>query len=414
MFLFLRLFVALFLILFAQPLLSQDEADNPYEGKQEDPDMEALKKWIRQKRMVTVKEIGGDLALSGEARVEMQATSEKKNGVTQRGHGGATSRPAVAFDCEVNLMLDYRSPRTWASIKIEYDNDMGTVSGTTNHLALERAYWGGRIVDGETVSVDFEMGRRNLTNIFDSKIEFSSIFDGMLLKFSKASDAVGNFYLNSGAFLVNDYVYHFGYVSEMGLLNIGNTGFFTKYSFIDWKKHYVDPLKNLSFSFLISQLMFGYQKEIPSWGKLVKFYLAGLLNHDAKKIALTNYTKANYGWYIGFSVGQVRKTGDWALDVNYQEVAAQAVPDFDNGGIGRGNAANIGFYSTGKYGTGDATTNQTCVGKGNFKGLQAEVLYAITGNLTLLNNIQMSNNLNNNIGPKMRYFQYEIEFIYAF
>ncbi len=409
-----RLTAVIFFCLSFSSLLAQDITENPYEGKQEDPDMDALKRWIRQKRMVTVKEIGGDLSLSGEVRVEMQAAGEKKNGVQQRGRSGATTRPVTAFDCEVNLMLDYRSPRTWASLKLEYDNDMGIVSGTTNRISLERAFWGGRIIDGDTVSFDFEMGRRYLSTVFDSKIEFSSIFDGLLFKFSKSSDSVGNFYLNIGSFLVNDYVYHFGYVGEIGLLDIANTGIYTKYSLIDWKKHYSNKLKNSSFNFLVSQFVFGYQRDIPGWHKLVKFYLAGLLNHDAKKIDLTNDQKANYGWYIGCSIGRVRKTGDWALDVNYQQVAAQAVPDFDSGGIKRGNSANIGFYSTGRYGTGTATTSKTCVGGGNFKGMQAELLYAITGNLTLLNNIQFSDNLNNKIGPKMRFFQYEIEFIYAF
>ncbi len=414
MFFFFRFLIVFLCFFISQPLISQDTTENNYEGKQEDPDMDALKKWIREKRMVTVKEIGGDLALSGEVRVEMQASSEKKNGIRQRGSGGATTKPTTAFDVEVNIMMDYRAPRTWASIKLEYDNDMGTVSGTTGRIALERAFWGGRIVDGETVTLDLEMGRRYLGTVFDSKIEFSSIFDGVLLKFSKASDAVGNFYINSGALIVNDYVYHFGYVSEMGLLNIANTGLFTKYSFIDWKKHYSNVRKNLSFKFLISQLMFGYQREVPRIHKLVKFYVAGLLNSAAKKIDLTHYKKANYGWYIGCSIGQVRKTGDWALDVNYQQVAAQAVPDFDSGGIKRGNAANVGFYTMNRYGTGAATTVNNCVGGGNFKGAQAELLYAITGNLTLLNNFQISKNLDNSIGPKMRFFQYEIEFIYAF
>ena len=36
--------------------------------KQEEPDMDALKKWIQNKRLVTVEEIGGDLSVSGENR----------------------------------------------------------------------------------------------------------------------------------------------------------------------------------------------------------------------------------------------------------------------------------------------------------------------------------------------------------
>ncbi|MFA5250042.1 MAG: hypothetical protein WC371_01365 [Parachlamydiales bacterium] len=396
------------------PLIAEDLGHDSDEGKQEDSDMEALRRWIRDKRMVTVKEIGGDLSLSGEVRVEMQAASEKKAGVQQRGWGGATSVPLTAFDCEVNVMLDYRSDRTWGSIKLEYDNDMGQVGGTTNKIALEKAYLGGRIVDGDTFTFDLEMGRRGLNNVFDSKIEFGSLFDGMLLKFSKASEAVGNFYWNAGALLVNDYFYHFGYVTEMGLLNIRNTGIYTKLSLIDWKKKYSAQRKTDSFKFLISQWIVGYQHEVSKYHKLLKVYMAGLWNSLAKRRKLTRHTKANCGCYFGVSVGEVRKTGDWAIDANYQIVAAQAIPDFDVSGIKRGNAAGIAFNTTGKYGAGVNTTPETCVGSGNYKGWQVEALYAVTGNFTILNNFQKSSSLRKKIGPKMRFFQYEIEFIYAF
>ena len=172
--------------------------------------------------MVTVKEIGGDLSLSGEVRAEMQVFHELKkeqetdNWIKQRGTNSPTGLPTVPFDVEVNFMLDYRADRTWASVKIEYDNDMGQVGGTTNKIALERAYFGARLIDGDTVTFDVELGRRNLGNIFDSKIEFSSLFDGLLVKFSKASEAIGDFYINGGGFVINDKENHFGFVTEMG------------------------------------------------------------------------------------------------------------------------------------------------------------------------------------------------------
>ena len=69
-------------ILFIHPLFSK--ADDTFEGKQETPDMEALLRWVQDKRLVTVKELGGDLSISAEVRTEMQATNEKKNHVRQR------------------------------------------------------------------------------------------------------------------------------------------------------------------------------------------------------------------------------------------------------------------------------------------------------------------------------------------
>ncbi len=47
-------------------------------------DMDALRRWLRDKRFVTMKEIGGDLSLSGEVRTEFQAINERRDGVQQR------------------------------------------------------------------------------------------------------------------------------------------------------------------------------------------------------------------------------------------------------------------------------------------------------------------------------------------
>lgn len=390
---------------------------NDFGGKQEESDMDALKKWIQNKRLVTVKEIGGDLSFSGEVRCEMQGTHEEKNGIKQRGSHGATHRPTIAYDIEFNLMMDYRTERTWAAVKIEFDNDMGTVSGTMHKLALEKAYFGGRVVPGETFIMDMELGRRNLNTVYDSKIEFSSIFDGLLIKLNKSFEKIGNFYLNSGVFIVNDRNNHYGYVSELGMLRVSNTGLYIKYSIIDWKKHYSNkhPLRELAFNYIDSQLILGYQGEIPKWkNKFLKVYVAALINHAAKKIPLTHHKKANWGVYGGVSLGQLRKKGDWALDTNYQIVCAQAVPDFDSAGIKRGNAEDIGFYSYGRYGLGRPTTSKTAVGGCNYRGWAFEYLYGITNNLTMYQTFQISRTLDCDIGPLIRYYQYEMEFIYAF
>jgi len=47
----------------------------------EDQDIRALKEWIDTKRQVSLKEIGGDLSISGEVRTEYQRTHEVRNGI---------------------------------------------------------------------------------------------------------------------------------------------------------------------------------------------------------------------------------------------------------------------------------------------------------------------------------------------
>jgi hypothetical protein len=136
----------------------------------------------------------------------------------------------------------------------------------------------------------------------------------------------------------------------------------------------------------------------------------------AQGVEQTHGKRQNYGWYAGVSIGVVKKQYDWAIDANYQWVQAQTIPGFDVSGIGRGNAASVGFYTNNADGdpSSGATTSATAVGGCNYKGFEIEALYAFTDNLTLLQNFKFSNTLNKNIGPNLRYKQYEMEFIYAF
>ncbi|MES2272954.1 MAG: hypothetical protein V4487_02040 [Chlamydiota bacterium] len=413
-----RLLIASLIISFplcAQPIA---QGDVEFSDKKDDAkDMDALRRWLRDKRLVTVKEIGGDLSLSGEVRTEFQDTNERKNGIRQRGESAATDKPQYAWDIEVNVMIDYRTDRTWAAIKLEFDNDMGTRSGTTSKIRLEKGYLGGRIVAGDTFTIDAELGRRFLFNVFESKVEFSSIFDGVLFRFSKAFPSLGDYYFNGGALLVDDKVNHYAYVVEMGALRIANVGLNMKYSIIDWYKPYANQMNSRRFKYLVSQFQTSYQF-YPAWiGKrLIKFYGAGLCNHLAHGVPQTNGRMQNLGWYAGVSIGLVKKKFDWALDMNYQWVQAQTIPDYDSSGIGRGNAAGVGFYTNAVDGNplSGATTNKTAVGAGNYKGIEIEALYAFTDNLTLQQNFKLSHTLNKNIGPNLKYKQYEVEFIYAF
>ncbi len=421
------IFAALFLgsSLFSQATTPVAQGDVQYFEKRspEADDMEALRRWIRDKRLVTVKEIGGDLSISGEVRAEFQDSSEVKNGIRQRGdeifnfEGDKIERPQYAWDIEVNVMIDYRTDRTWAAIKVEFDNDMGLRSGTVNRIRLEKGYLGGRIIPGDTFTLDGEIGRRYLFNVFDSKIEFSSLYDGCLIRFSKAWPSIGDFYFNMGAFLVDDKVNHYGYVAEMGGLRIANIGLNMKYSIIDWYKPYANELNNLRFKFLVSQFLVNYQF-YPEWmGKrLVKFYAAGLTNHLAGGVVQTNGRRQNWGWYAGVALGLVKKQYDWAIDANYQWVQAQAIPEFDASGIGHGNAAGVGFYANAADGNPDSgpTSRFSAVGSTNYKGFEIEALYAFTDNLTVLQNFKFSTTLNKEIGPNIYYKQFELEFIYAF
>lgn len=407
-----------FRYLFPVLLLSQVFAVQNFQPEVVDQiDLEALREWIATKRQVTIKQLGGELSISGEVRAEMQNIHETKNGVKQRGPSSPNpNRPVSAYDIEVNLMLDYRTPRSWASAKLEFDNDAGNVTGVFDSITVERAIFGGRVYEGETFNVLAQVGRNRFASMFDSRIQFGSFMDGILINIDYANDMIGDLYIHGGPYLINERQSQYGYVMEIGILNIGNTGLYSKYSVIDWDtKSFTDSVLQKQFRFLNSQFTLGY-KFVPGWlKKMVTLYAAGLYNHKAKPLAITNNRKENYGAYAGFSVGKARKQHDWALDINYQLVAQQAVPDYDNSGIGRGNGASVGFYTTKQNGSGEEQTDPSnVVGRGNYKGIAVNLLYLITNNLTISQDFQFANNLKKDLGPKMKFMQYEVEFIYAF
>ena len=388
-------------------------------------DINALREWINTKRQVTVKELGGALSLSAEVRTEMQSSSETRNGVRQRGHGapifpGNTRElPSNEFDVEVNIMLDYRTEGTWTAIKLEFDNDAGIFNGSLNKLKVEKAYWGVRTIDNDHLIFDIELGRRRMSTIVDSKLEFNNFFDGAWFKYDQTFDSLGDFYVHTGAFIIDTNHNQFGYLGEIGLMNIAGTGFYSKYSLTDWNtKHFSSgDLRRRRFAFTVSQLLIGYRFYPPSLQKAILCYLAGLYNHSAKRRHITHNHKANGGGYIGLTIGELKKKGDWAFDINYQLLQAQCVPDFDVQGIGLGNASNNGFYTTNvrfDEKTLIKNTRTTAGGNVNYRGFQATLDWLLTNQLDFQQSWQQSITLDKDIGPFRRFKQYEIEFIYSF
>lgn len=384
-------------------------------------DIESLRDWFNSKRLVTVKELGGQLSISGDVHAEMQSTTEVKNGERQRGRGSSAHKPNAAWDVEFNLNIDYRTGDTsWAAARIRFDNDAGIISdfiskGTNNKLKVDRAYFGYRFVDHDQHTADVEIGRRSMSSIFTSKLQFGSNFDGITVKDAYAFESVGDFYYQLGAFIINEHKSRAGYIGELGLLNIAHTGFYAKYSLVDWntKKNPSDAPHQ--FDFIVSQATLGYRFIPVALDKPIEFYIAGLYNHRARKLEVSDYKRANVGGYAGFSIGQIKIAGDWAFEAMYQVLQAQAIPDFDNNGIGIGNTAENGFYYT-KVSKDKIkpSVRKDAEGNVNYRGFLLNLQYLITNNINIFQQWQQSITLDNDIGPFRRFKQYEIDFIYLF
>ncbi|EPP30953.1 hypothetical protein CP8484711_0034A, partial [Chlamydia psittaci 84-8471/1] len=72
-------------------------------------------------------------------------------------------------------------------------------------------------------------------------------------------------------------------------------------------------------------------------------YGAYLINTLAKATATTLNEKQNKAWFVGGTVGRLRKAGDWSATIRYEYVEALAVPEIDVSGIGRGNQLKYWF-----------------------------------------------------------------------
>lgn len=383
-------------------------------------DLNALKEWVSErKKQIEEKLPPGKLVLSGEVRTELQSTNEKLNEIKQRGSG--SKNPSIAtrtWDIELRLQLDYRTERTWAAARLRFDNAAG-VEGTVKELKLDRAFYGGNIINASDYTVALQAGRWDLNLYFDSQVQFDALMDGVLIKYDHALDWLGDLYFRGGPFVVDKKVDHYAYVGEIGVLNIGRTGLYSKISFIDWdtkdrgNQIAKNQLKNREYQFFNWQVTAGYTW-VP-FKKTLNCFAAYLINTAAKRLPVTANHKANMAWYVGCRLGKLTKQWDWSFQLVYQWVQAQAVPGFDMSGIGHGNASGVGLY--GKT-SGDETVVFTSPsearGNTNYRGFAAILQYMLTDNIVVYQRWKQSIRLSSDIGVPFSYKQYEIELIYSF
>ncbi len=277
-------------------------------------------------------------------------------------------------------------------------------SGETHTLTLRKAYTGYNIFDEGVTRLDAEVGRRRLFDAFESRIQFNNYFDGLLLSYFGGVPDISTFTAKAAAFVIDQNVNHYGYVGEVGLMKLANSGFDFKYSLIGWGKRGVNRYNHknsLGSRFTNSQALLAYDLS-NRVGAKTRVYGAYLHNHAAKRNERTRNSKANNAFYIGATVGEVKKAQDWAVDLCYQWIQAQAIPEGDFRGIERDNPRNISFWKSRSQ------------GYGNCKGLKVDAFYALTNNLTLNAALQRVTEQNRRIGGKHSSYRFELAAMYTF
>lgn len=439
--------------------LTADEQDGMSRFQQDlnENDFEAVNDFVKKKRVSGLESKISNLELGGEIHVEWQYIHEKIKGVNIRGHNGQyifVEQEVVNdeiyqigdrlplsnndFDVQFDLKLKYTYEDAWAASHVRYDNSMGVDdngldcdldpqgyhgSGSVDNLNLKQAFIGYNLYEcGDTLCF-VELGRRgNLSKVFDSEIQFLSRLDGIFVRCQKTPENIGKIYWQAAGFVVDERVNQFAWASEIGWLNICNSNFDIRYSFIDWNKFGKNRCftrNPIGFKFMVSQVMVGYKYDNFVCNKPLFFTGGFLMNHNPARYTYIdrgtprepNLVKKkignrNLGWWAGFSIGELSDgdiggEGDWSFNFIYAVVQAQAIPDNDVNLIGTGNALHQSFTSRGR-------------GNTNFIGWQTNIVYGLTNNITLLALYETSQAADKSINGSHEYSRYKLEAVYAF
>lgn len=440
------LFLTLAAISFTSSLIAVDER-SAHDEELNERDLQALRDFLRQKRHEAVEENPEDpLTITGDVRTEWRHMNEKIGHALQRGGRAVdcdgTPLSRNDFDIEANLLMIYNADRTWATMHLQFDNAAGIDdtdcfcsadgidycscnrfhgSGDGRNLNLKRAFMGYNVWSCGDNQFDVELGRRRLYDVLDSEIQFLNRCDGLLLKFSGTNENWGDYYAKLLGFVVDERVNHFAWATELGFLNIHNSGFDLKYSFIDWSKRG----HNRCFQhnprgqrYRNSQVTASYHLDEQILCRPMEIFGAVVYNHSGNQVETSTcfadecascdggvncvpihgfHKNKNFAWYAGFLIGDVEKEGDWSFEFQYQWVQENAISFDDEAGICLGD-----FLAE-------------CCGHGptpGYKGWLIDILYAFTDDLTVDMTIESARK--NQPGPHHTYSKFELEAIYAF
>lgn len=398
-------------------------------------DFEAVMEFVNSKRTIPLDEKMSCLKISGDVKVEFLYRKEKER--NERVRSTRFLLPNFTTEVEFDIFLNYKTDRTWSRVQLNYDDAFGVQStgnntntdrqglfgsGVFDDLSLKQAYFGWNFYNcNDEHKLNVEIGRRRLYYIFDSRIEFNDYSDGVLLEYNRIYNKDWKLFAQVLGFVVDERVNHFAWATEFGALDFMEKGIDAMYSYIDWdtnSRNRAGFKHPLYFDFRISQISGAYnfkpEKDHP-WHKPARLYGAWLINHAAPShpvtvqnkdrngnelppVTYTHLNRENMGWYLGFIIGEVKKKGDWSIDVNYQYVEAFSMPDREVHGIGRGNAKKH-FFEIDQ------------IGKTNYKGWHFEALYQITDCLFIDPTFEFSNQITKRFGGQHSFQKFELDLI---
>lgn len=405
------------------------EVDYPGDDGPQSKDEEILREWLELKRIEPLREKKAQLSVSGVVRTMLRASSARRQnralGVNRGLYGGAQGYPSHAWINCAALYFDYSAYLAWAHAKIKYENNMGSLGGSADSVTLEEGYLGYRILEDGKSLFDMFIGRTKLYTLFDSAVQYNAILDGLVLRYENDYSGWGHLQGVWAGTLMTAATNHYGWTAQLSFTKLFSTGLYVRFSFSDWERKaptliyggdgeptmdgagsWAVANNNPQFAYHIAQYLIGYEGQ----GRLpFRLYSAFLLNHGAHVQPALNFNRRqNVAWYVGGSIGKIRRRGDMAFNLCYQYVGAQSVPGWDMAGIGLGNPGGSTFYYPAL--TGDPAP----FGNTNFKGIEANYLLGLSPEVAFLIKYQVAHSAVKVSGWASRYQRLELSALYAF
>lgn len=335
--------------------------------------MKSLREYVDSQRNISIFQKGGSLLIAGDVRFDMNYVQEKRDGINLNNSGSAIHTldyreyPSLSYDAKASLSLKYTAQKSFADILLKASHNTGwdtenyTVSSaagpfdydsykpTKSGFKLEKAVFGTDLINNESQSLSVELGRQRLYDLFDSRITFMQKFEGVALKYKNVFEGVARLHATLGGIVISDRAHHYGFAGELGLGQIADTPFGLKYAHYKISKNgnYSDGSSsntssassasykyyNKAYNYSVSHLLAYYDTSLDYMVSApLKLYAAYAYNHDAVSRSEFNNKKKPHAAYGGFTVGDVKAPGSGYLDVIYQYVQAESVPELDNCG----------------------------------------------------------------------------------
>lgn len=392
-------------------------------------DLWAVRDWLRTKR-VALNNKTGDFSIAGDVKTQWRNVHEHLGSVNiVNGAASPSTWSNNLYTVDFRLFFDYKSDKTWVSVKLDFDEAAGLFQGQADNLALTRANMGYHLFDDGNVRLDVMVGRQRAFELYNSQIQFNSTLDGFTGIYTMSIDSLCEFSVHGGGYVFNAVANHPVWIIQGGVYDILDTGIYFIYSFVDWHKNTSSTLVTSApsgeslrigseaWAFRNNQFILGYAFNPEVFGRDVRLYGGILWNALARPRAMEAlsdgvvHSSQNLAGWIALQIGSVQKGGDWAFQAQWQVLQPYSVPDWDVAGMGRGNGSDSALFGINPF---SKPQNFPGNGNANYNGWELDALYSVTNELVLEARFQRALSATSTVGKPSNYTNFLLAAIYGF